>query len=179
MDDPFSGMDNSTMCCVGVVALAIIIAMLWATYSLAESHNKNGCVWMVIVFIFGIWGFAIFIIYILVTGSQEKRARDQYGGRPGTYGGRPPTTGYGGPSQPYGAPQQMKVEADTGFRDYELDDLIENGQLSEARKYLTDMLKMAKEMGDDKGYANYKQYEKRITAAASDPTRRRRQDGEP
>jgi hypothetical protein len=57
------------------------------------------------------------------------------------------------------------VEADPDFSDEKLDRLIEDGDLSEAREYLRQMLKIARETKDKQGEANYRIYREKLQAA--------------
>ena len=82
---------------------------------------------------------------------------------------------YGAP--PSGQDQRSGAETtkpDPNFRDDYLDGLIEDGKFSAARKYLREMIQMAREMNDEGGVRNYAQYEVKINKAAMDGSRRRR-----
>ena len=61
-------------------------------------------------------------------------------------------------------PPPMQPEAD--FRDEKLEALINEGKLSEARKYLRDMIAVAREMNDIRCEANYEKYEHAIDEAS-------------
>lgn len=63
------------------------------------------------------------------------------------------------------------VKPDPDFRDDELERIISEGRLSDARKYLEGQIQMAREMRDKKTEINYRQYERKITEAAMQPKR--------
>ena len=66
---------------------------------------------------------------------------------------------------------------DPEFRDEELERLIEDGELIAARKYLREVIQVAREMNEMKVVRNYEQYEARISKAATDSRRMRGDDG--
>ena len=67
------------------------------------------------------------------------------------------------------APPPMQPEAD--FHDGKLEGLINEGKLSEARKYLRDMAAIAREMNGLQCEANYKTYEQVIETASMEGRR--------
>ena len=62
-----------------------------------------------------------------------------------------------------------QVPHDTHFRDEALEQLIRDGKLREARKYLADMISVAREMKDWKCERDYAKYESEIRKAAMNP----------
>ena len=118
-------------------------------------------------FLFGLFAFIPFIFVAhIASQSQGRKSAAGYPVQPGVYGGQPP----GG--LPLAGPKSRPPDPD--FRDDFLDGLIDDGRLSEARKYLREMIEMARSMHDETGLRNYAQYEPRINKAAMDSTRRRR-----
>ena len=76
-------------------------------------------------------------------------------------------------------PPPLPVER--GFRDEQLEALINEGKLREARKYLRDMVAIAREMNDKQTEANYEQYEQEIELASMESHRlahREKENGE-
>ncbi len=155
-----------------LVCITCASAIFWAlvavyTFHKAERLEMDPWFWSVAVFLLGIF---FFIPFIIVSASQERKLKNaaaRFGGAAGFPVAR------GGSGYPTGVGPKIPIPADPDFRDYHLDDLIEDGQLREARKYLKEMTQMAKEMNDDAGYQNYKQYEAKINAAATRSTNKR------
>ena len=91
-------------------------------------------------------------------------------------------TGLGGePIAEIPVTQEVYRAVDTGkpaqsdssdFHDEELDRLIDKGEYREAREYLDNQLRMAKEMGDVEGQHNYSKYHALITQVSMEDTRR-------
>ena len=143
---------------LGIISLIIHIMILMWVYSDAEANGNSGCLWAILVFFFGIWALAIYLIFIRgVSAIPRRSAVDrnmdlQY---------RSQTR-----QSPARTPDRSRVEADANYYAPELDRLIELRKFSEARSYLNDMQKMAREMNDLKALANYASYEARISQAA-------------
>jgi len=143
---------------------------MWAViavfvYADAEKHDMPGALWAIIVFLFALLGLLIYFA-VKYSGRRERNGGQYIPRSGGVYGAPPP-----------GQDQMGKVEPtkpDPYYRDDYLDGLIEDGKFSAARKYLREMIQMAREMNDEGGVRNYAQYEVKINKAAMDGTRRRR-----
>jgi hypothetical protein len=123
-------------------------------------------IWAILVFLFGI--FALLAYYAVggrIGGKVDTIPAG--GGRRmgGEWGSGNYSTGMTNPNPP--------VSADPAFFDEQLDRLIADSEFREARNYLNDMIKIAKEMNDQKALANYRKYEKKISDAASRSTIRK------
>jgi len=147
--------------------------LVWAVvaiyvYSDAEKNDMPGCLWAVIVFLFGLLAFLIYLA-IKYSGASSRRQKDYYPKSGGVYGSAPPPS-----TQDPRASGYEPTKLDPDFRDEYLEGLIEDGKFSASRKYLREMIQMAREMNDEGGVRNYAQYEVKINKAAMDGTRRRR-----
>lgn len=162
------GEDTCLYCVIELLVLALWIFIATRVYHRAEELDMNATVWAIVVFLFGIIALIIFMFASWgAANAQKQRGMAGYPVRGGVYGGQP--TGQGPmPAARTGPP-------DPDFRDEWLDELITDGKLSEARKYLREMIDMARSMGDQTGVRNYAQYEPRINKAAMDSTRRKRE----
>ena len=147
----------------GIVTLVINVALVVWVYNDAERKGEDGLVWVAIVLIGGLVGL---IAYMLLTGGpalpqkpivldedyDERAIRAKYrsGGKeiPDVWKG---STG------------------DPDFSDPELDRLLAEKDFDSARTYLRDMQKIAREMDDSKGLANYAKYENIIMRGSSVP----------
>jgi len=146
--------------------------LIWAVlaiyvYSDAEKSDMPGCLWAIIVFLGGLIGFLIYLA-VKYGGAGSRKQKDYYPRSGGVYGSQPP------PAPDPRAAGYEPTKVDPYFRDDYLDGLIEDGKFSAARKYLREMIQMAREMNDEGGVRNYAQYEPKINKAAMDGTRRRR-----
>jgi len=147
------------------------LLLLFWIYNDAEEKEVGGCLWVLLVIVFG---YIALIIYLLLfhglpamrrpagpRQNEDIQYRSMYRSEPS----------YSGPKYPnqWGEPSKMvsTALADGAFRDEELEKLISARKLTEARAYLRDMIKIAEEMGDRNGMANYKLYESRINKASS------------
>lgn len=139
---------------LGITALWIVIAV--SVYNDAESRGMSGVVWALVVFFFGIIAL---LIYLLARGSNPVRSTQSHSYNTGVYRG---------PGiQQTQATQAPAVTADADFTDPHIDNLIQQGDFREARKQVSEMLQMAKEMSDQRGIANYRKYEGVISRAAA------------
>ena len=150
------------------------IGLLFWLYNDAEANGYSGCLWMVLFFFFHIIALAVYLIFFhgvsairsphrAVNRNDDLTYRSEY--RAST---SPPRKTYSS-GQGWGntvAPTSMG-KADKFFRDETLDKLIAEDKLYEARVYLKDMISLAKEMDDQRGIANYKQYEKKLSQATN------------
>jgi len=154
------------LCIAAVIGLTIELIIVYYLYTRAEEYGQSGCLWALFGFFFPI---PVVIIFLLVNMNAESRGRgrrgEQYITHGGVYGSQLP-----GPMQQ----AQKHTTPDPDFRDDHLESLIEEGQLSEARKYMREMIDMARSMHDEAGLRNYAQYEPKINKAAMDGTRRRK-----
>jgi len=158
----------------GFIILLVHIAILAWVYSDANEKGHSGCLWAFLVFFFGLFALAAYLIFFhgfpattshrAVDRSEDLQYRSKYRGAAPPSGSWQSSGQWGQPSAMTSAPT-----ADPGFRDDELDKLISEGKLTEARAYLRDMQAVAREMGDTKGLANYRLYEGKISRAASSP----------
>jgi hypothetical protein len=168
MNNPYApGAGFDTLNCIaGIIGLIIAIAVASYVYSKAEEYGQSGCLWAIFGFLFPLPTIIVFLIVNSGKGGQGRgRGRDEYYTASGVYGGKaapPPPTASSTP--------------DPDFRDDHLEELITDGRLGEARTYLREMIKMAREMSDMKGVRNYAQYEAKINKAAMSSTRRHRED---
>ena len=153
---------------IWLIGTLIWFAVLGWVYNDAEENGHGGCLWVLIVAIFGFLGLAIYLIFFhgFPSRSAGRRrpagrgedllVRSQYRG-----GGQAPSGQW-----EHTAPRPGALKADPGFRDEDLDRLIEQGKFTQAREYLRDMKKLAKEMDDATTLTNYSQYEERIARAS-------------
>jgi hypothetical protein len=168
---PYDGC-AATECAIYFVLMLVWLVIAILVYREAEKFGMNGCLWAAVVFFFGLIGVIIYVIVSrLERNAQARGAPTGYGARTGIPGGPQP-----GPAL-YST--TTSTAPDPGFRDEQLDELIDEGRLGEARNYLREMIQMAREMNDMKGIRNYSQYEVRINKAAMDSRRRsKRRDEE-
>lgn len=144
------------------------IAILFWVYSSAEDNFNSGCLWFIIVFIFGFLGLIVYlIVYISSRRASGHRAVD----RNADLNVRAIYRNGSGPQSPSGqwgqsAPTSRGIKPDPNFRDEDLDRLIEAGKLAEAREYLRDMKSLAREMNDTTTLNNYNQYDRKIATAS-------------
>lgn len=161
---------------ISLIGFVIWILVLVWVYNDAEANGNGGCLWVFLVWFFGLVGLAVYLIFFHPSPVPRRHRatnrnadflyRAQYcsPGRSGSGPGPLPST--------WGSdPQGSGATPDADFRDDELERLINAGKFSEARAYLRDMLSIAREMNDAKGMANYRQYEIRIARAASEQGR--------
>ena len=162
---PDTGPTGVCFCGILVIALVIEFVIVYFLYTRAEEYGQSGCLWALFGFFFPVPAVVIFLLVNMGSGRTPRERRSERYINPGIYGGQP-----GEPAQPqmprHGTP-------DPFFRDDHLDALIEEGHLSEARKYLREMIDMARSMHDEAGLRNYAQYEPKINKAAMDGTRHR------
>ena len=157
-----------------IFGLLPLLLLFWI-YGDAEENGQSGCLWVILVMIFS---YPALIVYLLLfhgmpamrrpsspRRDEDLQYRSMYRSEISDPGTKYPNT-WGEPSKMVSAPK-----GDADFFDEELDKLIMAGKISEARKYMRDMISMAKEMGDSKGMANYKLYESRINRAAGSGAR--------
>ena len=150
------------------ILLRIIVIVLWGGVSIAvyfDARNRElpAVGWALFVFLTGV--LILIVYYLFARNYPPVDQRQDVNTRPESiYGG-------GGQGAMYGPVSVPTEKADTDFVDDELERLIRSGDLREARTYLRDMLKLAQEMHDPKGIANYKKYERIISEASSRGTR--------
>ena len=146
-------MEQTANCLYCILYLCVWMFFLYYTYTKAEDQGRGGCLWVIIVLVFGPLGFAVFL-FISLGDDWAGRSRDrrEYRPKPGVYGGYPKQT----------VPPLAKVKADQNFRDDHLDKLIDDGNVKQARDYLKGMIELAKEMNDTQGLANYEQYKAKL-----------------
>ena len=166
MYPPYASDVPTGVLCIGtLIVLTIDLIIVYYLYTRAEEYGQSGCLWALLGLFFPIPVVVIFLLINMNAGSRGRGRRgDDCYTRGGVYGG-----------QQGGAMQQAPKHAapDPFFRDDHLESLIEQGQLSEARKYMREMIDMARGMHDEAGLRNYAQYEPKINKAAMDSTRRR------
>ncbi len=135
------------------------IALLAFVYYKAEEYGMDPLIWLIAVLIFGPIAFTLFVILIL---TQSRGPRRKYN-EPLPRMGKPSAGEYIPP-----ASEPPKSSApDANFRDDELDLLLEQGKISEARKRMRDMIETARGMNDITTVRNYSQYVPRINKAAA------------
>lgn len=153
------------------------IAIIIWIYNDAETHNNTGLIWVLLVIFFQ---FPAIVVYLVLfrgaslgparqhkaIGRNEdfiirakytaryKKGRGQTGDTGGTMAGTAPV--------------------DIEFSDITLDRLLEDGKLSDARAYLEDMLRIAKDMSDEEGLKNYSSYQTKIASAQKRGTKKTR-----
>jgi hypothetical protein len=147
--------------------LRLIILVLWGWVSLrvyydARDRGLPAVGWGLFVFFTGV--LVLLIYYLIARNYPPIGQHDPYARPESVYGG-------GGGGTMHGAGPVQKETADADFVDEELERLIAAGDLREARAYLRDMMKLAQEMHDPKGAANYRKYERKISEASSRGTR--------
>ncbi len=147
-------------------AIFQVLLVIWV-YMDADEHGQDGFIWAVIVLFFGLPALVVYFLFFrqgiapprkhkAVSRSEDFTIRARYtGGR-----GKQDMVGSNGNRREAG------VAADPDFTDPDLDRLIAQGKLSEAREWLNDMVEIAKEMNDSKAVRNYRQYQARIDRAA-------------
>lgn len=144
-----------------------LIAILWIfvcvyVYKRAEKLGMSTWAWVIVVFLFGLFGFIPFAIF---AGIKEKEIqRGSVTGYGGTYRGTPT----------HGAPSSSQTLPDPDFRDFYLEGLIDDGELREARSYLREMIQIARESNDTAGLRNYAKYEPVINKAAMEQDRKKK-----
>ncbi|MCX6645210.1 MAG: hypothetical protein NTY09_02455 [bacterium] len=154
---------------LSILFMALYIGLLFWVFNDAEENFNAGCLWAILVFFFNLPALAIYLIIFKPTASLPARAhkavdrnedfsiRQQYmTNKPRK--GRDPSLDTGGTMAGFTPP-------DSDFSDPALDELIEAGKFSDARDYLDDMLRVAKELNDQKGYSNYANYKSKIGQA--------------
>lgn len=154
---------------IGFVIWLLVIGWI---YSDAEAQARSGCLWAALFFFFGFLALAIYLIFFHGISALDRHRAVNRGndlGYRSMYRQPQPDAGTWKAPNMWGTASAASTPAtaDPDFRDLELDRLIKEGKLSEAREYLRDMINVAKEMGDSKGLANYRQYESRISRAAA------------
>ena len=152
-------------------SLAIWIAILFWVYNNAEENYNAGCLWTLVVLVFGFLGLVIYLIVMFspqraprhyaVDRNADFNVRAIYRDGTAASPGRPPSGQWGHP-----AGSSRGLKPDPGFRDEDLDRLISSGRLSEAREYLRDMKSLAREMNDTTTLNNYSQYDQKIASAS-------------
>jgi hypothetical protein len=141
------------------------IALLAFVWYKAEEYGMDPLVWLIAVLLFGPLAFIVFVILIL---SQSRAPRRKYD-EPMPPMGKSTSGEYIPPP-----PEPVKSSApDPNFRDDRLEELLESGKTSEARKYMREMIETARDMNDITTVRNYSQYVSRINKAA---TRKREED---
>lgn len=151
-------MDASVLVPIGIAGLAVTALLIVWIYGDAELHGQDGAFWAVIVLFFSLPGAMVYFFFF------RHGFAIKFGKKPAE--SRPPRAVH--PVVPRGPTQP-----DTGFFDEELDLLISEGRFDDARAYLEKTVRIMREMGDEKGLANYLQYEWRIERAASQSARGR------
>lgn len=153
---------------ISLVVVGIYFGILLWLYSDAEENYNTGCLWVILVLFFNFPALAIYLIFFklqnLRTDSNHRATnrnedfsiRAQYIPKPRK--GRDPTSASGGTMAGF-------TPADPDFTDTTLDRMIEDGKFSDARDYLDDMLRVAKELNDQKGHTNYLAYRTKIAQA--------------
>ena len=164
------GDDSSLLFCYCIGYLLVIVLWIYIAtrvYHRAEELGMSATLWAIIVFLFSL--LALLIFWAVSSDVARKQAAGGTAGYPihsGVYGGQ--SAGQAP------APEARTGPPDPDFRDEHLEELIEDGKLSEARKYLREMINMAREMNDQTGLRNYANYEPKINKAAMEGTRRRK-----
>jgi len=148
-----------------IFGLLPLLLLFWI-YNNAEENGHGGCLWVILVLIFGYAALAVYLIFFsgLISNRQHRapdrnedlQYRSMYRTEPASA-----ATQY---SNVYGAasPMMSAPETDLDFSDEQLDKLIRNGKTKEARAHLNDMISIAKEMGNRQQAANYKKYESKV-----------------
>ncbi len=152
-----------------LIFLRIAVIFLWAFISIrvyyhAKERGLPAVGWALLVFFTGL---LVLLLYYLFARNYEPLSEiggvtDR--GFASTY--RPGKHYQDRAFMPYGAPGPGAETADPDFVDEELERLINEGDLREARRYLNDMMQIAREVHDKKGLLNLRTYEKRIADAS-------------
>lgn len=141
---------------IGLGTVIGLILALWV-YIDAQDHGQDGLVWAVIVFFLQIPALIVYFLFFrqgiapaekhtAVSRSDDFLYRSKY--RTQDLSGDRKKATMAGVAPP-----------DPDFSDPELERLISERKLSEARGYLKDMIQIAREMNDQKSLRNYKKYE--------------------
>jgi len=156
-----------------VLMFLLYIAVLGWVYSDAEDKGHMGCLWVLLCLILGPLGLIVYLLFFhgfpATDHHQSPKREDDLKFRSmyrGDANGVPLKQGESGQ---WGTKVPMKSlgKADETFQDEELERLIRNEKLSEARVYLKDMQSLAREMNDSRGLVNYAKYESIIGRAAT------------
>jgi hypothetical protein len=157
----------------GLLSFVLWIALLCWIYSDAEANGYSGCLWAILFLFFNLPALVVYLVFFhgisaprafhravsrnddLLYRSQNRTARLSSAGA-GQY-----ASGWGNTVEPV-----SMGRPDPDFRDETLDRLIAANKLSEARTYMKDMISVAREMNDQRGASNYRQYEQRISQAS-------------
>ena len=163
----------------GLDLLIIIIlvllpwVLLFYIYNDAENRYGSGCMWVIIIILFGWLGIIAYFVmrYFFERPTTARRLGEQFPvdtshmgrlgrgvmGRTGGTGAREQKTVFGKESPT--APE---------FRDYRAEELIDEGKYDEAEKYLREMAEIAKREGDAKRVTTYRYYYNRIVEFRKD-----------
>jgi hypothetical protein len=153
----------------GYYGILSVVLAIWI-YLDAEIHGQDGILWAIIVFFLSIPALIVYFLFFrqgiapaephrAVNRNEDFLIRRKY--LTGEAAEERKSFLYGKEVQAAGT----LGRPDPGFEDRELEHLIKSGQIAAARKYLTEMLQMAKEMNDEQGRMNYLQYEAMIERA--------------
>ncbi len=143
--------------------IIIHIALAAIVYHDSRLNGRSGIGWAFVVFLTGVWGF---IAYILLSRDTLKLAAIRFKRKSlkerltsPTYKPREDRPDRSG----HALPPEIKIEPPTdSFIDHQLESLIDEGKLPAARKHLDNVLKVAKELGDEETIGTYERYEQKL-----------------
>lgn len=138
-----------------IFLLLPLIALIWI-YNDAEDRYGEGCLWAIVVFIFGWLGIIFYLLMRIFTRRGETgrsfESRFPTGGRDLGKLGR----GIPG-AQSYESREDKWPDAPE-FRDYRAEELINDEEFDEAEAYLKDMAAIARKEGNEKRITTYRFY---------------------
>ena len=144
-----------------IVTVALHLGMAVLVYYDQRLNGRSGVGWACLVFFTGGWGFLVYILFnrdTLQLAAQRFRGKSLEDKLESTIE-RPARIR---PDQSeLGLPPTIKIEAG-GFSDQQLEALMSEGKPSAARRYLENILKVAKEMGDEDTIEKYRKYAERF-----------------
>jgi hypothetical protein len=133
-----------------------VIAMAMVVYHDQKLNGRSGIGWALLVLATGPIGLVIYWIYnqdtIALAGSRMKKKNliEKLGSN------QPPRRDREDRSYLSAPPETLVVEA--SFSDPDLDALIRDGNISDARQHLDRILKLASDMGDTELASKYEAY---------------------
>jgi len=150
-----------------------IVLVIWV-YTDADEHGQDGLLWAILVFFLGIPAVIVYVLFFrqgiappirhkAVNRNEDFLIRAKYTSR----ARRSSANGDSGAKSAPGGP-------DAGFVDPEVERMIADGRFADARRYVDDMIKIAREMSDRKAEADWRRYTNRIAQAATRPKLRSR-----
>ena len=144
------------------LTLVLHLCLAALVYYDQRMNGRSGVGWAFLVFLLGVWGILIYILFnrdtLQLAGRRVRGKSLEEKLTSTTYRADKDRPDY----SELGLRPLIKIETD-GFSDQKLETLLRDSELAAAREYLENILRIAREMGDEDTVEKYKKYGERLT----------------